>query len=499
MMRLKAFRATMLMAAAGAMAAPSVPASAQRTQPVQRGQQVQGITAQERAQGQQANAEILRQFGGTFTGPQVTYVTRIGQRIAAQSGLSSDPNAFTVTVLDSPIDNAFATPGGYIYVTRGLLALMNDEAELAGVLGHEVAHVAARHSRGRQNTQTRNTILGVLGQAIVGAVAGDSGIGQLLQRGIGTGAQLLTLGYSREQEREADTLGIQYLRSAGYDTAALASMLASLAAQTSLNATIAGQERAAPSWASTHPEPQGRVSRAQTEARRIGTSGTNRNRDGFLNAVNGMLYGDDPKQGAIIGQQFIHPDLRIGFTVPQGYTMQNNPSAVTINGGGGQAQFATLPYSGNRAAYVRSVLQTVAGEQANLSQVQITETQLNGQPAATATVRASSGNTPVDVSVFAIAQSNNRAYHFLTVTPAGRGLQPFASTIESFRTITPQQAAQVRARYLRVVTVGARDTVQSLAGRMAFTDRQLDRFLVLNGLSPNSRLQAGQRVKIVTY
>src|SRR3546814_19803334 len=214
------------------------------------------ITAQERQQGTQANPDLLAEFGGAYSGPQASYTESIGRKIAVQSGLSSSPGAFDVALLNSPINNAFAIPGGYIYITRQLVALMNDEAELAAVLGHEVAHVAARHSAKRQSAAQRNTILGVLGQVLVGAVAGDSQIGEVLQQGIGTGTQLVTLGYSRSQETQADDLAVQYLSRAGYDPAAMASAFRSLAAQNSLDQQIAGPgARPVPDWVSTPPAP----------------------------------------------------------------------------------------------------------------------------------------------------------------------------------------------------------------------------------------------------
>ncbi|MBA3836407.1 MAG: peptidase M48 Ste24p, partial [Zymomonas sp.] len=175
----------------------AIPAPAQRTPAPPT--PVQPITAQERAQGDAANTEIVNQFGGAFIGSQNAYVEMLARKVAVKSGLSTDPKAFTVTILDSPIDNAFAVPGGYVYVTRGLLALANDEAELAGVLGHEVGHVAARHSRKRESAATRNAILAMLGQIAVGAVVKNTNVSNLLGRGIGTGSQLLTLNYSRGQ------------------------------------------------------------------------------------------------------------------------------------------------------------------------------------------------------------------------------------------------------------------------------------------------------------
>src|SRR3546814_2498477 len=143
------------------------------------------ITAAERQQGAEAHPQLLQEFGGAYAGPQAAYVGRVGQTIAVQSGLSNARGDFTVTLLNSPVNNAFAIPGGYIYVTRQLMALMNDEAELAGVRGLEVGHVAAQHSKKRQEGAARNSILGVLG-AVLGSAIGDNGgllgsLGGLLQ------------------------------------------------------------------------------------------------------------------------------------------------------------------------------------------------------------------------------------------------------------------------------------------------------------------------------
>ncbi|MFM6853942.1 MAG: M48 family metalloprotease, partial [Sphingopyxis sp.] len=228
---------------------------------------VQPFSAQEKQQGAQAHTEILQEFGGAYTGTQADYVRTVGQNIAVQSGLSSARTDFTVTLLNSPVNNAFALPGGYIYSTRQLMALMNNEAELAGVLAHEVGHTAARHAKQRQNRATRNSVIGVLATVLGGALGNNGGLigglGGLLKNNAMQGAQLLTLGFSRSQETEADDMGIRYLRGAGYDPAALSTVLASLAAQNQLDAQIAGQAaRSVPAWASTHPDPASRVRRA---------------------------------------------------------------------------------------------------------------------------------------------------------------------------------------------------------------------------------------------
>src|SRR5690606_21880433 len=154
------------------------------------------ITPAEAQLGAQYHEQFLAEFGGEVSGPQAAYVEQVGQNIAAQSGLGSQ-SAFNVSLLNSSVDNAFAVPGGYVYVTRQLVSLMNNEAELAGVLGHEVGHVAARHSARRQETAQRNQLLGVLGAVLSGAVLGNSQLGQSLSQGILQGSQLLTLRYSR--------------------------------------------------------------------------------------------------------------------------------------------------------------------------------------------------------------------------------------------------------------------------------------------------------------
>ena len=463
------------------------------------GRQSSGITAAERRQGAEANPALIAEYGGAYSGPQAGYVARVGQRVAVQTGLGANPSAYTVTLLNSPVNNAFAIPGGYVYVTRELMALMNDEAELAAVLGHEIGHVAARHSAQRQSIAQRNSILGALGQVLVGAVAGNSGLGQVLSRGIGTGSQLATLRFSRTQETSADDLAIQYLTRAGYDPGALSTMLASLAAQNRLDQGGGRDARSMPAWASTHPEPEARVRRAAAQAAATRATGGLRNRDAFLAAIDGMMYGEDPQQGVIEGRTFLHPSLRIAFTIPQGFTMQNGTSAVSISGPNAQAQFSTAAYNGNLGSYVGSVLGSLSGNGARVPQADVRETSINGIPAAYTQIRASSGSTPVDVSVFAYAPTASQAYHFVTLTPAGQGLGAMSSMVQSFRRMTSAEAAAIKPRYVRIVTARAGDTPASLAQRMAYRDNQLQRFLVLNGLTADARLSAGQKVKIVTF
>ncbi|KQZ77057.1 peptidase M48 Ste24p [Sphingopyxis sp. Root214] len=460
------------------------------------------ISPAERKQGTDAHPQLMAEFGGAYNGPQATYVNRVGQNIAVQSGLSRSPSDFTVTLLNSPVNNAFAIPGGYVYVTRQLMALMNDEAELAGVLGHEVGHVAAQHSKKRQSAATRNQILGVLG-AVLGGAIGDNGgllggLGGLLQNNSLRVAQLATLGFSRSQELQADQLGVQYLRSAGYDPLALSTMLTSLANQTTLDARLSGGDaRSLPEWASTHPDPASRVRNAQTLASRAGGSGGTRNADAFLASLDNVLYGDDPAQGVVEGRDFLHPDLKLRFTVPNGYGMQNGADAVSVSGNGGQAQFTTGAYSGDMNAYIAAAFRAVAGN-ASISPGTIQRTTVNGIPASYSTARVNTQSGQVDVTVFAYEFSRNSTFHFVTLTQAGGG-SVFNSMFNSVRRLSTAEAAAIRPRRIDVVTVGRGDTVASLARRMAYSNYQTERFQVLNRLTASSRLTPGQRVKIVVY
>ncbi|WP_420605575.1 M48 family metalloprotease [Novosphingopyxis sp.] len=461
----------------------------------------QPVTPQARQQGQAAYGEIVKEFGGLYAeGNEAGYVTAVGRKIAVQSGLANSESAYTVSLLNSPVNNAFATPGGYVYITRQLVALANDEAEMAGVLGHEVGHVAANHAGDRKSAQTKAGLAGVLGQVLGGFLGNNGGIlgslGGAIQKYAPAAAQFYTLSYSRGQEEEADDLGVRYLSQAGYDPVALSDMLASLAAQTAIDQRAAGQDaRSVPEWASTHPDPARRVVRSRQVAQTYAPGGI-RNRDQHLAAIDGILYGDDPHQGVIEGRTFLHPDLGLRFSVPQGYGMSNSANAVSIQGQNGQAQFATASFNGDLQSYIATALRSVAGD-TQLQAGQLQRTTVNGIPAAYQTARAATQNGQVDVTVFAYQFSGTQAYHFVTLTPAGSN--PFGPMFQSLSRLSAADAAQIKPRRIDVVTAQSGDTATSLARRMAYDNLQTERFMALNGLAGNAGLQAGQRYKIVTY
>ncbi|MEM1051243.1 MAG: M48 family metalloprotease [Pseudomonadota bacterium] len=457
--------------------------------------QTTAITQTEAQQGAQYHPQLVAEFGGEVTGAQASYVEQIGKNIAVHSQLSGARDSFNVSLLNSSVNNAFAVPGGYIYTTRQLVTLMESEAELAAVLGHEVGHVAARHSERRARKAQRNQILGGLGAILSGVLLGDSQLGGLLTRGATSAPQLLNLAYSREQEEEADRLGIDYLSRAGYDPQAMGNLLERLARQTDLEARLQGRQSSRPPvWASTHPEPVARVRLARAYAG--GKPGSVTNRDAFLSRIDGMLYGDDPKQGVVEGNRFIHPDLRLSFSAPQGYYMINGTRAVSVNGQGGQAQFTTARHGGDLSQYVRQAFTSLGGQNSQLAPSRIERTRINGLNAAFGQARVNNGNGQVDVTVMAYEFARDRAYHFLTITPAGQS-NPFTSMFQSLRQISASEAGQVIPRRLRVVTVQRGDTISGLARQMAYENAREERFRVLNGLDQDDVLRAGDRVKLV--
>jgi len=477
-------RTILLLSATAALAI--TPAAAQR---------LRYLSPQDVAEAQREHRQFVQEYGGTETGPRAAYVESVGRKVGNYAGIADPGQALHFTTLNSAVENAFSVPGGYVYITRQLLGLMDDESELAFALGHEVGHVAANHAHIREQYARRNP-LGVFGQ-IMGAILGPGMMSSVIQ----ARAKLDTLSFSREQEYQADTLGLRYMIAAGYNPAGAAEVLAALTRNTALQARAQGRaNRQMPEWASTHPLSENRMQRALQEARATGRLGTGvRNRDTFLSELEGLYVDDDPAQGVIEGPTFTHPDLRIQFRVPPGYLMSNGTYAVTISGSAGKAQFSGGRYSGTLENYILRVYQELTRGRMQIAIPPPQRTTINGMPAAFTTSRLNTRNGVIDVSVMAYQWDPERVYHFVMLTPGGSGIGSFAPMVESLRRISAQQASTIRPRVMHVETVRQGDTVQSLAERMAYRDFRLDRFLSLNGLAPNQRLMSGQKVKLVVY
>jgi predicted Zn-dependent protease len=446
---------------------------------------------QEQAIGKQQHPAILAEFGGEVESAALKgYVEGIARRLIAAGDYPNDP--IVVTTLDSPVVNAFALPG-HVYVTRGLLALANSEAELAGVLGHELGHVYSRHTAERVS---RSNMTG-LGAVLVGVLTGSQQ-GMQLASQLG---QLYLLKYSRGQEYEADLIGVRLLARSNYDPTAAADFLNTLGRWTSLESQLAGQQAAPPEFLSTHPNSAERVRRAAAEAQVVAAAGaisSERSRGLYMQKIDGMLYGDDPvKQGFVRGNEFIHPAMGLAFSVPQEFKLANTPSAVVARSqSGGQMQFT----GGNSQESPTALIEGPISKSLGVSLAPARNINVNGRAGAVGVARAQTQSGVVDVQAYVIRWEGTTNYIFLWATPAndtGRLQQGINNSVSSLRSIDPRSVQVPAAQRLNVVTVKSGDTVASLAAKTSFPNAKSERFVVINGLLNTTDLRAGDTVKLV--
>jgi len=447
--------------------------------------------SQEAAIGAEENPKFVAEYGGALDNSQLqSYVAAVGGRLAASSEMPGTD--FQFTVLNSSIINAFALPGGYVNISRGLMAFFNDEAELAGVLGHEIGHVTARHFA---NRYTQASLYG-LGAGVIGAVSGSDSLSGIAS----TGANLVLLKNSRSQETQADALGVRYMGRVGYDLMGSVRMLERLVAATGRS----GQETSfLENWMSTHPADAKRVARARENVA-AGNQASNPivNSNAYLNAIDGMLFGDDPRQGVIRGQDFLHPVLLLAFTAPSQFTMQN--TARYVIGAAENAQFAfsgsQISSSTTTRAYLDQVWNGLFENGAPQPLSNIRNVTAGGMAGVSgqATLAQEGGN--LDVTVVAFHYDTTNAYHFILIsTPeATAGFQSaFNSLVQSFRKLSSSEAAAIKPLRVKVIIVGSGDTISSLAHRMAVESGQEELFRVLNGLGSGDTIQKGQRLKLI--
>ena len=450
-------------------------------------------TADEVKIGREQNAQLLEAFGGAYDDPALAaYVSKIGNSLASKA--ERPDITYTFTVLNSPIVNALALPGGYIYVSRGLLALADNEAELAGVLGHEIGHVTARHHAQRQSSQT---VAGVasLGVAILGAMAGVP-----LAQGSQMIAGAFLASYTRDQEYEADLLGIRYMNAAGYDPKAMASFLAKLNGWTTLQETILGRDsKDRLDYLATHPNTEDRVRQALAAAGVAPSAAPPIvGIDPYLDRIDGMLFGEPIASGVIRGRKFLHPDIRIRFEVPVDYELFDSPQAVYAVG----PRNSQIVFEGAKVPPGVSLLDYVKQGAKKMGLSEGTALQVGKFEAATAWGWVPTDRGQMDFRVVLIRIDPQQVYGFRFILPKGTMSAMLSaieqSTLSSLAPMTAKEAAQIKPQRVRVITTVKGDTVEKLAARMDFETLQLQRFQVINGLVITGRLKSGTRVKIVT-
>ena len=446
---------------------------------------------EERRIGAEEHPKLVEAFGGKYDDPALqSYVTSIGRLLHSTSEMRQQP--FRFVVLDSPIVNAFALPGGYVHISRGLMALANDEAELAGVVAHEIGHVTARHTAQRYS----HGMVAGLGAALLGAVTGVREVANLGQ----LAASAYIQGYSRDQEFEADQLGVRYLGRARYDPLAMSTFLGSMGAEHRLALKIAGQEGVNPgaSLFSSHPRTADRVARAARDARASHAGAKARDRALYLRKIDGMVWGDSPAQGFVRGREFDHPVLRLRFTAPPGFRLQNSAEALV----GEHPNGAVMLFDGDTVERTRGSTVAYLRDQwaPGLRLDGIERLTVGGLEAATAAGRISTADGPADVRLVAIRWAPDQVFRFLFVTPpatTARLDEDMRRAAYSFRRLSVAEAAALKPLRIRVVEVRAGDTVDRMARRMALDEFRLEWFQVLNGLAPGAVLKPGQLVKIV--
>ncbi len=460
--------------------------------------------AAEVSEGRKAHEAVIAEMG-VYDNPRVqAYVNQLGQKLAAQS--HRNQLKWTFTVLDSPDVNAFALPGGYVYVTRGIMAYMDSEADLAGVVGHEIGHVTARHGAQRA-TRQQQAGLGVLAATVLGAVlegSGVAGAGQLaseLSQGVAAG---YVARYSREQELQADTLGAEYLARTGYDPQNMVDVIGVLKSQERFAADRARAEGKAVNsgadWLASHPSNDQRLAEITRAAARYRTGGTyaDDGRARYLQVIDGMTFGDSREQGVVRGRDFFHEPMGVAITAPGGFTIRNSPEAVLLVNTAGDAALVTRLIPPNAGGSHDEVVRNVFKP----TQVRAERFTLNGlQATRYAGTRGGAQGAVQNFEVTLVTGPDRRIFALL---PAGRDAAAvqraragLRQAEESFRPMSAGDRSAARPWRLRTVAMPA-GGLSELARRSPLPNAE-PWLQLINGVYAGGgpALRPGQPVKIV--
>lgn len=454
--------------------------------------------ADEVRMGKEYDPQIVAEFGLLDDAEMTAYVVRVGNEVLAESHLRRDDTKamfkntdFTFRVLDSPVVNAFALPGGYNYVTRGLLAHLENEAQLAMVLGHEVGHVAARHASQQALTQSAGSLLVIGGAVLTETVLGGGGA-QVMELG-GGAAQLLFLSYSRDAESESDRLGVEYAARAGYLAAEGSKFF------TSLKRISAASGQRIPTHLSSHPDPGDRevdIKRRSDRFKEQGYAQETIARDRYLAAIDGIMVGENPREGFVKDGLFIHPDLKFQFGVPSGWQVQNGKSAVVL-------------YESNQKAIMQF------GMVSDVSTPAEAVDQIGNQEGVTVLDRQSISGSPFGAyrMIAEVQDDKGNAYNFHIVALkhgdnlyrfVGYSLKSDFGTYQStfdratgaFAQLTNQTYLNVQPTRLRVITTTRQGTFSSfLPNPMPLTVTP-DEIAIMNQVFLDDVIPAGTKIKI---
>jgi predicted Zn-dependent protease len=429
---------------------------------------------------------LIAVFGGEYHSPAAEhFLNGVLAKLAPASDVPGEP--YKVTLLNSPVVNAFALPSGNIYVTRGLLALANDTAEVAAVMAHEIGHITAHHAAQRAELEKRTFLVGrVVSEVLDKPQEGE----QVSQR-----LQLSLASFSRQQELDADQIGIRVIARAGYDPYGASRFLQLLGRSMSLRASLLGQSPNGDQVdiMATHPSTPERVAAALAAARQIGAPGIGEaGRNAYLTAIQGIDYGDDPSEGFIRGRLFLHPKLGFAFTAPEGFVLENSAQAVLGIAAGGTEALRLDRVDVAASTSLESYL--ASGWIEGLKQSSIESVTVNGLPAATATAHGSEWTFRLTAIRFG---SDVYRMIFATRTLTSDIDAAFRASMETFHRMSPDETKTAKPLRIEIVTAGPNDTAESLAAAMPVPERPVEHFLLLNGLEKSSDVKAGERYKVI--
>jgi predicted Zn-dependent protease len=447
---------------------------------------------QEIQMGNSYDPQVVATFGEYPDKNLQTFVQARGDEIGK---ISHRPNlTYHVKVLDSPVVNAFAVPGGYIYITRGIIAQLNNEAELMGVMSHEIGHVAARHTVAQQSKQTLGQILLIGGMIASEKFAEYAGYAM-------QGMQLLFLRFSRDDEREADRLGVEYSSKLGYDAHQMAEFFKVLSKM-----TLSESEGGIPTFLSTHPDPGDRYNSVNAKATewqtKLDRPDWKVNQDSYLQMIDGLVYGEDPRQGYVEGNVFYHPEMRFRFTFPAGWKLENSPLQVSMVPGDNKALLLfSLSQQKTPDASADSLIARLG-----LTLQNKRTTMVNGLPAVVTLCKQSAtdkstGTVQTNIILSYFVSYGNSVFGFHGVsgesdfnTYSGA----FEASMGSFSRLTDNSKINVKPYRINVLKVPRTGTFESALSSLGVNKTRYNELALLNDLELNSQVQAGRLIKIIS-
>jgi len=430
--------------------------------------------------------EIEKEVGPAYASPGLqALVNRVGQKLVVGSGLSG---SYRFYVLDQPVANAHAMSSGYVFVTRGLLALMDDEAELAAAMGHELGHIVQKHAAQREQARR-----GVLDSAVDAALKSGS---MTVGRSVAREGLMRLRRYSRDQELEADQVGLGYITRAGYRGDAMISLIEKLRRQARLEDELMGEASATAeagdrSALSTHPAPDDRLVALRTLA--ASQAPGDSNRSGYLKAIDGMSVDDAPEEGFVRGSTFLHPTMQLAFDLPRDFKLFNDHDGVI-----GIGRDRSMMYFSCKSGRVPGRLDDWMRNQLKPTPTDIQETQIGGVEAAIG-ARPRGPDTGLGQIRYVIIRHNEGICYFNLLADGpdkDRRIETLVNATRSFRNLSMAEAATVRPYRLQVVPT-AGTSAAALAARLPYGDFRMDRLLTLNGVDDGAALMRRPEAKTV--